>query len=147
MPGETVTTTYSIPEPFDSALKLVRSVLARAGLSILAELDVSGRIEQSLGIGIARCNVLYVCSKRSLLESINIRPAVGIFLPLHVVVSARGGQTEIYLLASPTPNGGNPAPALAAPVNKLQDEISRAMEKIAMHRSYCQLGLERGSIN
>jgi uncharacterized protein (DUF302 family) len=138
MTSEPATTTYSVPEPFEAALKLIRAVLARAGLSVQGELDVSRRIQRSLGIGMARCKVLYVFSDQSL-ESINIRPEVGIILPLHIVVSARGGQTEIHLLASLPSNSDNPAPALADPVNRLQDKISRAFEKIAMLRGYCQL--------
>jgi uncharacterized protein (DUF302 family) len=136
MTGETATTTYSIPEPVEEALKRIRAALARAGLSVLGELDISGRIQRSFGIGMAQCKVLYVCSKQSILEAINVCPAVGIFLPLHIVVSAHGEQTEIHLLASLPSNSGD---SLTAPVNRLQDEVSRAIEKIAMHRSFCQL--------
>ena len=136
MTGETAATTYSIPESFEAALKLIRAALARAGLSVPAELDISGRIQRSLGIGMARCKVLYVGANQSILEAINVCPAVGIFLPLHIVVSARGEQTEIHFMASLPSNSGDP---LVSPVNGLQDEVSRAIEKIAMHRSYCQL--------
>ena len=136
MTGETAATTYSIPEPFDAALKLIRAALARAGLSVLGELDISGRIQRSLGIGMAQRRVLYVCSKQSSLEAINVCPGVGIFLPLHLVVSARGEQTEIHLLASLPSNSGDP---LVSAANGLQDGVSRAIEKIAMQRSYCQL--------
>ena len=136
MTGETAATTYSIPESFEEALKLIRAVLARAGLSVVGELDISGRIQRSLGIGMAQCRVLYVCSRQSILEAISVCPAVGIFLPLHLVVSARGEQTEIHVLASLPSNGCDP---LASAVNGVQDEVSRAIEKIAMQRSYCQL--------
>jgi uncharacterized protein (DUF302 family) len=136
MTGETAAATYAIPESFEEALKLIRAVLARAGLSVVGELDISGRIQRSLGIGMAQCKVLYVCSKQSILEAIDKCPAVGIFLPLHLVASARGEQTEIHLLASLPSNSGDP---LVSAVNGLQDEVSRAIEKIAMQRSYCQL--------
>jgi uncharacterized protein (DUF302 family) len=136
MTGETAATTYSIPEPVEEALKLIRAVLARAGLSVVGELDIAGRIQRSLGIGMAPCKVLYVCSKQSSLEAINVRPVVGILLPLHLVLSTHGEQTEIHLLASLPSNGCDP---LVSAVNGLQDEVSRAIEKIAMPRSYCQL--------
>ena len=136
MNGETAATTYSIPEPVEEALKVIREALARAGLSVVGELDISRRIQRSLGIGMAQCKVLYVCSKQSMPEAINVCAAVGIFLPLHVVVSARGEQTEIHLLAFLSSNSGDP---LVSAVNGLQDEVSRAIEKIAMQRSYCQL--------
>ena len=136
MTGEAAATTYSIPESFEEALKLIRAVLARAGLSVVGELDIAGRIQRSLGIGMAQCKVLYVGANQSILEAINVCPAVGIFLPLHIVVSARGEQTEIHFMASLPSNSGDP---LVSPVNGLQDEVSRAIEKIAMHRSYCQL--------
>ena len=139
MTGETAATTYSIPESFEAALKLIRAALARAGLSVIGELDISGRIQRSLGIGMAQCKVLYVCSKQSILEAINVCPAVGIFLPLHIVVSARGEQTEIHLLASLLADNDNPSPAVATPLNRFRDEISRAIEKVAMRRSFCQL--------
>src|SRR5579864_35164 len=105
MTGETAATTYSIPESFEAALKLIRAALYRAGLSVPGELDISGRIQRSLGIGMAPCRILYVCSKQSSLEVTNVCPAVGIFLPLHLVVSARGEQTEIHVLASLPSNG------------------------------------------
>ena len=136
MTGETAATTYSIPESFDAALKLIRAALVRAGLGVVGELDISGRIQRSLGIVMAQRKVLYVWSKQSSLEAINMCPVVGIFLPLHLVVSARGKQTEIHLLASLPSNSG--APPFSA-VNGLQDEVSRTIEKIAMQRSYCQL--------
>jgi uncharacterized protein (DUF302 family) len=136
MTGETAATTYSIPEPVEGALELIRAVLASAGLSVVGELDISGRIQRSLGIGMAQCKVLYVCSKQSILEAVNVCPAVGIFLPLHLVVSARGAQTEIHFLDSLPSNSSDP---LGAAVNGLQDEMCRAVEKIAMHRSYCHL--------
>jgi uncharacterized protein (DUF302 family) len=136
MTGKTAATTYSIPEPFEAALKLIRAALGRAGLSVLGELDISGRIQRCLGIGMAQRRVLYVCSKQSSLEAINTWPGVGIFLPLRLVISARDEQTEIHLLASLPSNGGDP---LVSAVNGLQDEVSWAIEKIAMHRSYCQL--------
>ena len=142
MTGEPAITTYSVPERFEVALKLIRAALVRAGLSVQGELDLSRRIQRSLGIDTARSKVLYICSKRSQ-ESINIRPEVGILLPLHIVVSAHGGQTEIHSLASLPSNSDKPAPELAAAVNGLQDEVSRAIEKIAMLRSYCQLRTEQ----
>jgi uncharacterized protein (DUF302 family) len=94
MTGETAATTYSIPESFEAVLKLIRAALARAGLSVLGELDISARIQRSLGIGMAQRRVLYVYSKQSSLEAISVCPAVGTFLPLHLVVSARGEQRK-----------------------------------------------------
>jgi uncharacterized protein (DUF302 family) len=139
MTGESATTTYSIPEPVEGAMTLIRTALARAGLNVLGELDISGRIQRSHGIEMAPCRVLYVCSRLSNLEGGHACPAVGIWLPLHIVVSARGEQTEIHLLTSLPPGSDHAASGLASPVNRLQSEISRAIEKIAMHRSYCQL--------
>jgi len=132
----TAITTFSIPEPVEAALRLVRVMLVDAGLRVLGGLDISGSIQRSLGIHMAQCKVLHVCSNQSTLEAVNGCPAVGIFLPLHIVFSARGEQTDIHLLASLPPSSDNP---LAAPVNRLQDEISRAIEKIAMRHSYCRL--------
>ena len=117
MTGETVIATYSISEPFESALKLIRAELARAGPRVLGELDISGTIQRILGIGIAPCKVLFVCTQQLILKATNVRPAVRFFLPLHILVSARDEQTEIHLLASLPPASDNRVAAPAAIVN------------------------------
>ena len=49
---------------------MVRIALARQGLRAPAELDISARIRQELGAGVAPCIVLYVDDPVVLLEAV-----------------------------------------------------------------------------
>ena len=53
------TTTYSIPEPFDEAVRSLRRVLAEAGLKITGELDLSGRLQRRLLVDTPPCLVVF----------------------------------------------------------------------------------------
>ena len=131
--------TYSIPEPFESAVKRVRAALVRGGFSVPRELDISAQIRQSLGIDITQSTVMYVFCRQSFVEAMRVQSAIGIYLPLHVVISACSGQAEIHMLGSVPPDGVITGTLLASFVNRLRDEVSLVIEKIAIHRSYCQL--------
>jgi uncharacterized protein (DUF302 family) len=137
MAGETAIISYSTPEPFESATKRVREALVREGFAVLAELDISRQIQRALGIELAQCTVLYVCFRQSFLEAVREHSKAGVLLPLHVVVSACRERSEIHMLAAVDRNGANPEPVLEC-VNRLQNEIAGVIDRIAMHRSYCQ---------
>jgi hypothetical protein len=61
---------FTIDEPYDVALRMVRIALARQGLRAPAELDITARIRQELGAGVAPCIVLYVDDPAILLEAV-----------------------------------------------------------------------------
>jgi uncharacterized protein (DUF302 family) len=59
MADESATTTYSIPEPFDEAVRSLRRVLAEASLKITGELDLSERLQRRLLVNTPPCLVLF----------------------------------------------------------------------------------------
>ena len=132
MATELATTTYLVSEPFEPAVKSLRKVLADANLKSAGELDMSNRIRERLQIGIAPCRVLFVTATPAALEELGADPRAAALTPLHIVVSARGSQTEIHLLrALPAQNGPLDGPAMEV-LRRLQVRIAQAVERIAM---------------
>jgi hypothetical protein len=136
MAEELATTTYLVSEPFDLAVKSLRKVLSEANLQLAGELDMSGRIRQSLLIGTAPCRVLFVAAEAAAFEEVGSDPRAAALTPLHVVVSARGSQTEIHFLrALPDQNGPLDRPTMEA-FRQLQARIAQAVERIAMRSTF-----------
>jgi len=135
MAGEPATNTYLIAQPFDRAVELLRKALSRANLKITGELNMSGWIQRQLLIGTAPCLVLLVSPVTSVIEGFATDPCPPALTPLHIVVSARGAQTEIHVLrVLPREDGPLDRVAVAA-LGRLQTAISQAIEKIGMRAS------------
>lgn len=132
MSEEMATTTYSVLQPFEEAVKSLRRVLADGNLKLAGELDMSSRIRQRLLISTAPCRVLFVTATSAVFEKLGADPCAAALTPLHIVVSARGLQTEIHLLRSvPASNGPLDQPTTAA-FRQLQARIAQAVERIGM---------------
>jgi len=132
MVEELATTTYLVSEPFELAVKSLRKVLADANLKPAGELDMSGRIRERLLIRTAPCRVFFVAATPAAFEELGADPCAAALTPLHIVVSARGSQTEIHLLrALPAENGPLDRPTMEV-FRHLQARIARAVERIAM---------------
>jgi uncharacterized protein (DUF302 family) len=131
MSSEVVTTTYSIPEPFALGLEAVREALTDRDLKIIGQLDLSQRIRRNLRIHLEPCVVFYVWPPGHLLQTIPAPSSLGLFLPLHVVVSGCGGRTEIHVLKRARLEDE----AAMAAVGRLQAEVAQALETVAMRRS------------
>ena len=132
MESGSATLTYLISEPFESALKSVREVLAKEDLRVPLELDVTARIRKELGLSLAPCRVLFVDSPVLLLEAVTLDRTVAAILPLHVALAGHGPHTRVHLISS---SGG-------FHVNlprELQARIVRAVEKIASRQAVCEL--------
>jgi len=125
-------TTYFVPESFDVALQSVRRALADDGLDVIAELDLSRSIEHMLGVDNPPCTVLCVWCPSQLEEKVLAAGPLPGLLPFHVVISARGSHTEIYIL-SPLPGDALP-PRIQAPVRAIQARLSRTLDRIAMRQ-------------
>ena len=135
MAGESATITYLIARPFEQAVKLLRKVLSRANLKITGELNMSGRIQRRLLITTPPCLVLFASPATPIIEGAVPEPGPAALTPLHVVVSARGSQTEIHILrVLPREDGPLDRVAVAA-LGRLQAAISQAIEKIGMRAS------------
>jgi hypothetical protein len=130
MAEEPATITYSIAEPFEQALKMVRRVLIGRGLEVSGQLDISSRIRQRLLIGTAPCVVLLV-SPSAVLGKVLGSSAAGL-TPLHVVVSSRGMQSEVHVLRILSNEGGLLDRHARAAVNQIQAQILEGIEKIGI---------------
>ena len=134
MADENATSTYLIAEPFDRAVNLVRRVLAAANLKIVAELDMSGRIQRGLLIRTVPCTVLFASAPTSP-ASFAADPQEAALTPLHIVVSAHGSQSEVHVLrVLPRDNGTLDSRTIAAS-SLLQTAIAQAIATIGMRAS------------
>jgi len=125
MNEEAATATYCVAQPFDTAVKALRQALAQSGLKVTMELNVADRIRGRLLIGISPCLILF-CSPAGPTAEI-----AGGLAPLHVVVSARGAESEIHILRVPRKTEDRETPSLAL-LGRLQWEIVQAVERIGM---------------
>jgi hypothetical protein len=121
MVSDAGTNVYSIPEPYVDAIRSVRVAIKRRRLRIVSELDVSLRIEKTLGIRLLPCRILYVWPHQSLATDVD--PVAAVALPLHVVVACRGTHTEICVQGRITI-----WPALM----ETQAELNQSLEAVAM---------------
>jgi uncharacterized protein (DUF302 family) len=132
MADESATTTYSIPEPFDEAVRSLRRVLSEAGLKITGELDLSARLQRSLLVDTPPCLVLFAGLAAPVLHGPSGHPGAAALTPLHIVVSARGAQTEIHVLKIPPPHDGLQDASPIAILGRFRAQLSQAIEKIGM---------------
>ena len=139
MVHESGTVTFMVPATFEKALGLVRQALDERELAIAAELDISGRISQELGIDLIPCRVLCVDHPQLLQQAIAFGASAATLLPLHVVVSGTGSRTLVHLLSQTSIYCSGLAAGAKAAVSKLQVRASRALETIAVREGFNQL--------
>ena len=132
MADESATTTYSIPESFDEAARSLRRVLAEAGLKITGELDLSGHLQRRLLVDTPPCLVLFAGPATPVLDGPAGHPGAAALAPLHIVISARGSQTEIHVLRIPPPQDGAPDASAMAVLGRFRAQLAQAIEKIGM---------------
>jgi uncharacterized protein (DUF302 family) len=121
---------FTIDEPYDIALRMVRIALARPGLRAPAELDVAARIRQELGAGVAPCMVLYIDDPVLLLEAVVFNRGAALQIPQPVVVTGGGRHSEVVVRNPELPAGDIPE-SIRNPLLGLQVRIARAIEGIA----------------
>ncbi len=96
------------------------------------ELDVAGRVRQTLRMEMPPFRILYVDCPMLLLEAIALDRSAAVMLPLHLVVSGQPQSSLIYLL--------NPATTLyevlpltaRAAVSKLQARVLESLGGISV---------------
>lgn len=135
--GETLENRREIAAPFEAALKLIRSALLHEDLRISKEFDVADIARFQPEMNLARCRILCVDSPLLLLEAIALDPSAAVFLPLHIVISADGRNTQVYWL-NPAGIQSKRLPVGAMlPLRALQARISVAMEGIPATAEHC----------
>lgn len=125
---------YLMAEPFSKSLETIRAALAITELCISGELEVSERIQRQLRLGLAPCKILLVDSPYLLLEAVTLSRAAAVLLPLHVVLAGRGSETLVYWMNPAAISGVRLPMGAAAPVAKLQSQLSQVLERIAMRQ-------------
>jgi uncharacterized protein (DUF302 family) len=134
MVEESATNTYLVAAPFDQAVKVVRKILSGANLRITGELNMSGRIQRALLIHTAPCVVLFA-SPATDPENFAGNPSGAALIPLHIVISARGTQTEVHVLRALPRDDGTVDRRMTAATRDLQTLIGQAIETIGMRAS------------
>jgi len=137
MPRDMAAVTYFLPEPFDATRQIVWNRLTQVGLRVLQERDLSAWFQKTLGVRLARCHVLYVCSKYSEFAAASTSAEAGILLPVHIVVAERGRQTEIHVPSFLPIDDSAENGQLAGTLYRLRTELSTAFEGVAMQRGCC----------
>jgi uncharacterized protein (DUF302 family) len=132
---ELVTTAFIIDDPFDSALARIRRTLSTGQLSIAGEIDAAHRVKRTLDIYVPACRILLVDNPTFMLEATAIDRTAGIFMPLHLVVSAAGSRTLVHMLNLDHIRHGDLPIGVRAPVVELQRQLARALATIAQRVS------------
>ena len=98
-------------------------------------MDVARRVERYVGIVLSPCKIVFVLPGASTLTKSSIHPWSAVFLPLHIVISNNGAQTEIEVQNKVHSGPQGAEPAVIEPIVELQTQISSAIEAIAMRPS------------
>lgn len=116
---------YLIAERFPKAVKLVRSALAGAGLSIAGEIDVSASRRAHSG------RILLVDCPLLMFEAQALNRAAGVFVPLHILLCADGEGTLASTANSAEFFNGRLPLGAAAPVERLRARVESALASLA----------------
>jgi uncharacterized protein (DUF302 family) len=122
---------FTIDEPFDVALRMLRRVLSLEGLRVPSEVDTAARVRQELGVGLKQSVVLYVDDPIRLLEATVMNPAGGLFIPEPVVLSSLDQRSCRVSVRSIAPLFSSDLPAsLRGAVANLHERILAAVQRV-----------------
>ncbi len=130
MTTRTPVVTFQVSEPYPNALRMVRRALAQQGLRVPTELDITARIKQEVGAGVAPCAVLYVDDPILLLEAIIFHRGAGLLIPHPLVVAGRHRQTEVLLRSAASVTEEGLSASVRDALSGLHSRIVRALETI-----------------
>lgn len=119
---------YVIEEPFDKAIRLIRSALERQELTIAGEIDMNSLNEPSKRAGSSR--LLLVDSPLLLFEALALDRAAGVFFPLHLLVTADGGQTHVSCVEFASVFDARLPAGSSQPLSDLSNRIAAALESV-----------------
>lgn len=128
MSDQPATVTYTVPEPFDSAVSILREAFSRRKLKVAEVLNLSERIQRRLSIRTSPCVVFLITPSDAGFEALRDSRAASAFLPLHVVISDRGQQSDIHILRASQIDSHSVDSATLSMLNRLQDEIADAID-------------------
>jgi uncharacterized protein (DUF302 family) len=122
--------TYVISEPFDKAVRLIRSALAEMELSVAGEFDTTGAFGGKPGKKAKQSRILLVDCPLLVFEAQALNRAAGVFFPLHVLVWADGDRTQVSAVSSSGLFDVRLPLGAAGPMEKLQARVTMALESV-----------------
>jgi uncharacterized protein (DUF302 family) len=122
--------TYTISEPFDKAVKLIRLALAETELSVVDEFDMTRALGELPGKKAEQSRVLLVDCPLLVFEAQAFDRAAGVFFPLHVLVWADGDRTHVSTASSGALFDARLPSGVAGPMSKLKGRVGVALESI-----------------
>lgn len=128
MSDQPATVTYTVPEPFDSAVSVLRHAFSRRKLKVAEILNLSERIQRRLSIRTSPCVVFLVTPPDGGFEALRRSRTASAFLPLHVVISDRGQQSDVHILRASQIDSEAADGATISALNRLHNEIIDAIE-------------------
>lgn len=121
---------FTIDEPFDVAVRQLRRALEREGLRIAAEVDISTRLREQLGVGLGESRILYVDVPILLLQATVFTFAGSLYMPEPVALSGSGKETRIAMRSiRPVLDEAFPASVRQA-ILQLHERIVKAIQSI-----------------
>ena len=130
MTKESPVLAYALAEPYEHAVRKVRSALKRHGLRTALELDVAARIRHEIGAGVAPCLVLYVDDPVVLLEAVVFHKGAALLIPQALAITGDNRRSEVFVRSPESLNSAIPE-SVRDPLLDLLRRISRAVESIA----------------
>jgi uncharacterized protein (DUF302 family) len=121
---------YALAEPYEAAVRAVRSALKRHGLRTALELDVAARIRSELGAGVAPCYVLYVDDPAVLLEAVVFHRGAALLIPQPIAITGDNRHSEVLVRSPVSLNGAVPE-SVRDPLLDLLRRITHTVEGIA----------------
>jgi hypothetical protein len=137
---------FTIDQPFDVALRMLRRALAMESLRVPCELDTSARVKQELGVGLKQNIILFVDDPIRLLEATVMDPAGGLFIPKAVVLSSNGPESRVSVRSlDPVFMAGLPVSFRAA-VTNLHERILSAIQRVGQKETATRQMAERQAV-
>jgi uncharacterized protein (DUF302 family) len=123
--------TYTIPERFDKAVKLIRSALGEMELSVVGEVDTSGAFARENGKKTEPAKILLVDCPLVVFEAQALDRAAGVFFPLHVLVWGDGDRTQVSTVSSGELFDVRLPLGAAGPMERLKARVTMALESVS----------------
>jgi len=122
---------YTIAHRFDKALRLIRNALVESELTVAGEFDASGLLEHD-GRKAERSRILLIDSPLLDFEALALDRAAGVFLPLHLLVSADGELTQAFAANPVALFDGRLPLGAAGPMGRLGARVALALESVLL---------------
>lgn len=79
----------------EETCRMLRAALRKEGLEVAGEANVSREIERHIGLALRKYIILSVWSPLATYQALLAIPEAGIFVPFHIAVTSRDGQTLV----------------------------------------------------